>query len=177
MHSCHDKAVLCRKFFCTCSITDTLSSFFIALFVSLKNTNLLLALTQTHSVARGTQCTVTHIPRKRRYDIIIIICSGLMGRLGRRAGGGRSGRRRGRKRGKRELKKKNVTAKYDDSCCIIAVPVNQAWSGFGHVFKTSSENNRCSGAIIPLMHALKTGQVEETNSSAAFYYLHMTKEP
>lgn len=68
-----------------------------------------------------------------------------------------------------------MLAKYDDSCCIIAVSVDHEGSGIWHVFRTmSSENNRCAGAIIPLIHALKTGQVQEINS-AEFYYLHMTK--
>lgn len=71
----------CAGSFCTRSITAALPSSFIAGFASLKNTNSLLTLAQTHSAARGTQCTVTHIPRKRRYDIIIIICSGLVGIL------------------------------------------------------------------------------------------------
>lgn len=40
------------------------------------------------------------------------------------------------------------------------------------MFGTSSSEN---GAVIPLMHALKTGQLQEVNS-AEFYYLHMSKE-
>lgn len=40
------------------------------------------------------------------------------------------------------------------------------------MFGTSSSE---SGAVIPLMHALKTGQLQEVNS-AEFYYLHMSKE-
>lgn len=40
------------------------------------------------------------------------------------------------------------------------------------MFGTSSSE---SGAVIPLMHALKTGQLQEVNS-AEFCYLHMSKE-
>lgn len=67
-----------------------------------------------------------------------------------------------------------MSAKYDASRCIVAVPVDHEGSGRWHVFRTmSSENNPCAGPVIPLMHALKTGQLQEINS-AEFYYLHMT---
>lgn len=155
----------CAGSFCTRSITDTRSSSsFIALLVWVKNTDLLLTLTQTHPEAHSVQL-LTSPGSGGMTSPLSSAPASWEGRRGR----AETGRRRGRQRG-------NLTGK-----------VSRIWRPLLHrrcacrscgLWDTARVRNKQlweqSPAIIPLMHALKTGQVQEINS-AEVYYLHMTK--
>lgn len=140
-------------------------------------------------MAQSTQCTVTHIPRKRRYDITL---SSPLGpwedrrgerlRGGRKREGGRKGEeetteQRERAKEKRETnrgQKKNTIAKYyEGTVFLFAVTVTLTWR---HVLKTeSSENNHCSRCNNPSYARSEKGSRWGNKLSSGFYYSHMTK--
>lgn len=96
--------------------------------------------------------------------------------MGRLEGGElrQEGGEEGREGGNRKKKKKRKTsAKCNDSYCMVAAPVHQ--EGFLGRCTCSEQPALKTIGVIPLMHALKTGQLQEINR-AEFYYSHMSKK-